>query len=84
MSSTSRCYACHGSKKLMGLGMIYKDCYVCDGIGYLKPVEAEPDKTHKDKINICSVADVDHTGEKHITKVDKRSKAYRESIGRKS
>ena len=29
-----RCDACMGKKKVMGLGMLMKDCAECDGMGY--------------------------------------------------
>jgi hypothetical protein len=31
-----RCTQCLGVKSYMGLGMIMKDCHVCDQIGYVK------------------------------------------------
>lgn len=31
-----RCPSCKGGKKLMGIGMIYKTCLVCNGTGEVK------------------------------------------------
>ncbi len=36
-----KCQMCMGGKKLMGLGMIFKDCSDCTGLGWVI------DKTHK-------------------------------------
>lgn len=30
----NRCYTCQGSGKIMGGGMMLKDCPTCEGIGY--------------------------------------------------
>jgi hypothetical protein len=39
MSDLKRCLLCKGTKKVMGLGLIPRDCTACGGIGY---VNAEP------------------------------------------
>lgn len=35
-----RCDCCHGTKRILGMGAIYKDCIACNGIGY-KDVETQ-------------------------------------------
>lgn len=34
-----RCYTCRGTKKLLGLGAIYRECHDCKGTGHTKPIE---------------------------------------------
>lgn len=36
MSDTQRCSECSGKKKVMGLGLLIKDCPTCEGIGWVK------------------------------------------------
>lgn len=31
-----RCDSCHGARKMVGLGLIEKDCKACQGIGWIK------------------------------------------------
>jgi hypothetical protein len=39
--SVVRCECCQGRKKMMGLGMLMKDCRECLGVGFIeKPVVA--------------------------------------------
>jgi len=33
MKQYERCPACNGSRKIMGGGMIMRDCHACDGTG---------------------------------------------------
>lgn len=68
-----RCYACNGSKKLMGMGMITKDCYVCDGVGYIKPKAELAERAEPIPIEIIAVCSPTTTHP-----IDKRSKAWRE------
>jgi DnaJ-class molecular chaperone len=45
---SKRCSACMGSGKIMGGGMIFKDCPECGGVGKIlpkEPVKATIDKT---------------------------------------
>jgi len=35
ITETKRCWACHGSKLVMGGGCIMKECHVCSGAGFL-------------------------------------------------
>lgn len=41
------CPTCKGRKKMLGLGLIEKECYVCNGDGYT--VAEEPKKVSKKK-----------------------------------
>ena len=34
--SSKRCELCNGKKKIIGLGMIEKDCDECNGVGYVQ------------------------------------------------
>lgn len=34
--SNIRCDSCLGAKQVLGLGLIMRDCEVCEGIGYVK------------------------------------------------
>ena len=36
MSALVRCDACKGKKRTMGMGMIYKDCKACSGLGWVE------------------------------------------------
>ena len=36
MALTSRCTACHGTKKVKSLGTMMIDCHACKGVGYVK------------------------------------------------
>ena len=40
--ATVKCYSCRGSKKLLSLGNIVKDCPTCSGVGYLKSDDSQP------------------------------------------
>ena len=33
---TVKCYSCNGTKKLLSLGNLVKECSTCLGIGYIK------------------------------------------------
>lgn len=59
-----RCTKCAGMGHYMGNGMILTSCHVCDGIGLLP--EAKNDDA---PINVVE-----------MTFIDKRSKAYKDSI----
>lgn len=68
MTSTNRllCVRCTGTGRIMGGGMIYKDCHLCHGSGKLKPepkklavVVDKRSKTYKDAIaKIMEASDV--------------------------
>lgn len=53
MSDTQRCSNCLGTKKVMELGMIQKNCPICDGIGWIKK-ELEPFK--EERVAVSEVA----------------------------
>lgn len=38
--ATVKCYSCRGTKKLLGMGGMIKDCTTCQGIGYIKSDES--------------------------------------------
>lgn len=50
----SRCDACGGSKTILGLGGIRKDCSVCKGVGFvaIKNSAEQPVKEKKKKLTI--------------------------------
>lgn len=33
-----RCVVCEGRKRLMGIGGMIKECYACEGIGYIRDI----------------------------------------------
>ena len=39
---TMKCYSCHGTKKLLSLGNIVKECPTCKGVGYVASVDTTP------------------------------------------
>jgi phage FluMu protein Com len=41
MSQIKRCTVCKGFKKIVGLGMVEKECSDCKGIGFIE-VKEEP------------------------------------------
>jgi hypothetical protein len=43
-----KCQRCRGTKKVMGLGWIEKDCNVCGATGYVKDEVKLADKVLKD------------------------------------
>lgn len=45
MSDLVKCGACNGQKRIMGMGMMKKDCKACKGVGWL---EKEEEKEEKD------------------------------------
>lgn len=47
-----RCPVCRGRKKIIGLGLLEKDCDHCVGIGWIskKPVEIKVKKSRKKSI----------------------------------
>lgn len=51
--SVTRCSACLGKKTEIGLGMLERDCHVCNGVGYVKDqtetVNKKPDENEKQK-----------------------------------
>lgn len=48
-SDLLRCSKCNGRKKIIGLGMMEKECPTCFGIGWVSktPVEVKANKTRK-------------------------------------
>lgn len=45
----NRCFTCQGSGKLMGGGMMYKNCEKCDGCGVVEADEVSRENKIKDK-----------------------------------
>lgn len=39
--TVERCANCKGAKKIMGLGMMMRDCSYCAGVGFVKPKAVE-------------------------------------------
>ena len=35
MADVNRCHLCGGRKQVMGLGCMMKDCYECNGVGWI-------------------------------------------------
>lgn len=67
MSKLERCKACRGSKYVLGMGAMKKDCKACNKTGFVE-VETEQDEeeflgTKKKSSDV---------------KIDKRSKEYRD------
>ena len=50
--SFTRCTLCNGKKRIMGLGMIEKECPECKGVGYINLVEKAPVKRVRKKKEI--------------------------------
>lgn len=48
------CESCKGKKQLLGLGMIYKDCGVCKGIGFVNPKVEEAPKIEEKVVQIST------------------------------
>lgn len=42
MADLQRCSACHGVKRVRGMGGIERDCTDCGGTGWIKSVADEP------------------------------------------
>lgn len=40
--SVIHCDICKGKKQLLGLGMIFRDCEACKGVGFVNPKVEEP------------------------------------------
>ena len=47
MNDLVKCNACKGQKRIMGMGMMKKDCKACKGIGWLEKEEEKGDKSNK-------------------------------------
>jgi hypothetical protein len=81
MSDRLRCPQCNGSKIVIGAGYIEHQCDACNGNGYIVP---------NGKVGNVVIVDAPVVKPLEVKpsveiapKLDKRSKAYRESIGRK-
>lgn len=73
MSKLERCKACRGSKYVLGMGSMRKDCVTCSKTGF---VEIETDED-VDTV-LSKSADMKKTIAKSVVKLDKRSKEYRD------
>lgn len=69
-----KCRVCNGAKIIAPLGGIQRKCKACKGVGYIEPMIS---MKQAEKIVNASIKIADK-----MDKVDKRSKAYRDSIGR--
>jgi hypothetical protein len=82
MSDNTACKVCGGRRKIMGLGLMLKECANCNGTG----LEAKKDKaieTLPSELEAIKLSDVnDPLFSIPPKKIDKRSKEYRDSIGR--
>jgi phage FluMu protein Com len=81
-----RCPQCNGSKIVLGAGYIEHKCDACNGLGFVDEAKATnvlpDDKSSTIAITEPLVKEVKAL-EVTTSKLDKRSKAYRDSIGRK-
>ena len=76
--TTQLCTTCKGSKLIAPLGGITKKCELCSGVGYIEllnplTLPIEPDSIDNVQSKPFTIL---------TTKLDKRSKEYRQSIGR--
>ncbi len=74
MSKLERCKVCKGSKYVIGMGCMKKDCHVCKKTGF---VEVETEQDEKEFLS-KSVKKNYVVENKVVKKIDKRSKEYRD------
>lgn len=76
MSKLERCKACRGSKYVLGMGAMKKDCKACNKTGFVEIDTAQNEEEFlSNKSNSLT-----NDNNKESIKIDKRSKEYRNQL----
>lgn len=60
--ASNRCMTCVGSGKIMGGGMIYRECPDCNGEGTISPAEPKVTVNRRSKAYKDAIAKLEETG----------------------